>query len=343
MKRILLALGMLAAASAPALACPHRRYDLVLPAVEIRPGVRMNLHATVFIRAGQPCNGSLGFAIHGMLHTAATWDRMADELFDHKPAPWEPCGLVALDMPGHGGSVLPASIWLGSLTLQDYVSAIVGALDKLRELHIHPDTWFAHSLGGLTTQMVQQRLISQGTNLRKAYGIRDVVLLASATPQQVPCYAIDSGMLSQIVMNFAQIDPAAGSISISDTVWSWMFFAPDPTNPLLVVPGAPTPAEVNARHYNAAETIGVVAALSSRPGVDKGIFAPAHGTALTLVTYEADVVIRPQESQALYTYLTGDTGDTRFVLVHGWNAIHDTHISNPALLIDSLRALVRFP
>ncbi len=327
----------------PVVAVSHPAYDLTLPGIELRPGVTVDLHATVFVNESHACTGNVALAIHGMLHTGASWDRMATALFEDNPAGRKICKVVALDMPGRGGSGAPTNLMFGAVSLQDYVTAVLGALDQLKALHVQPDTVFAHSLGGLIVQLAQQRLIAQGRDLRGAYGIKDVVLLASGTPKQVTCYAIDSGMLVQIVMGFAQVNPLAGTVSISDSVWAWMFFAPDPGNPTLVVPGAPTPDEVAAGHYNAAEPLALVGVLMDRPGVDTGIFATAHGTSLTLVSYQQDVMIQPGESLALYTYLTGDDIGTRFVLVPGSDAVHDTHISNPALLLQSIAAVVRLP
>ena len=51
---------------------------------------------------------------------------------------------MALDMPGRGGSTVPANLWFGVVTPEDCATAILGALDQLRALHIQPDTVFAH-------------------------------------------------------------------------------------------------------------------------------------------------------------------------------------------------------
>jgi len=41
--------------------------------------------------------------------------------------------------------------------------------------------------------------------------------------------------------------------------------------------------------------------------------------------------------------LTGDETDERFVFVPGDEAVHDTHVSNPALLLRYLASSVRIP
>ena len=319
----------------------HHSYDLTLPGIEIRPGVTLDLHAAVFVDESHACEGNVALAIHGIMHTAATWERLVAALFDDNPAGRKICRVVALDMPGRGGGTVPANLWFGVVTAEDYATAILGALDQLRALHIQPDTVFAHSAGGLLVQMVQQRLLDQGTDLRNAYGVKDVVLLASATPKQIPVYILDSGLFAQTLMSVGQVDQIAGTLAIPDSVWAWLFFAPDLTNPFLVVPGAPTPADVAARHYNAAEPLSLLTRLVDRPAIDAGIFAPAHQTVLWGVAYEQDIIFRPDESRALYRYLTGDETDERFVVVPSYEAVHDTHVSNPALLLRYLP--VRIP
>ncbi len=331
------------AGAAPASAGPHSSYDLTLPAIELRPGMTADLHVMVFVNEPHPCSGNVALAVHGMFHTAATWKPLVDALFEDNPAGRKMCAVVALDMPGRGGTVVHGLPWFGAVTLDDYVTAILGALDSLKTFNIRPDTVFAHSLGGLMVQVMQQRLIDQGTDLRTAYGVKDVVLLASGTPRQVPSYAIDSGMLNQIVGSLGIIDPVTGTAGIPDSAWSWLFFAPDVATPWLVVPGAPTPADVAARHYNAVEPLGFLATVMNRPGVAAAVFAASHRTALIVVGYDHDPVLLPSEARALYAYLTGDAPTDRLVLVSASDAVHDTHISNPILVLQSIAAVVRLP
>ena len=98
-----------------------------------------------------------------------------------------------------------------------------------------------------------------------------------------------------------------------------------------------------ARHYNAAEPFGFLTGLANPAAIDAGIFAPAHQTVLSVVAYEQDLIFRPDEERALYRYLTGDETDERFVVVPSYEAVHETHISNPALLLRCLASSVRIP
>ena len=340
---VVFVIALLGPFAGPAVAASHISYDLTLPGIDLRPGVTADLHATVFVNRTHPCNGSVALTIHGLLHTAATWEPFVASLFEDNPAGRKLCRVVALDMPGRGGSVVHNLPWFGAVTLDDYVAGALGALGQLNGLNIRPSVIFGHSLGGLIVQLMQQRLISEGTDLRSAFGVKDVVLLASATPQQVPTWAIDSGMLNQLMGALVQVDPLAGTAQISDSDWAWLFFAPNPADPLLVVPGAPTPADVAARHYNSPEPLAFLGVLMNRPGVDAGIFGTSHETALTVVSLEHDFLLMPDEASALSAYLIGEDTAARTVLVPGFEAVHDTHVSNAALVLRSIAAALRFP
>src|SRR5512139_977044 len=102
----------------------HHSYDLTLRGIEIRPGVTLDLHAAVFVDESHACEGNVALAIHGMMHTAATWERMVAALFDDNPAGRKICRVVALDMPGRGGSTVPANLWFGVVTPEDYATAV---------------------------------------------------------------------------------------------------------------------------------------------------------------------------------------------------------------------------
>ena len=272
---------------------------MTLPGIELRPGITADLHATVFVNQPHRCNGNVALAIHGLLHTAATWEPLVDIALRGQSRRPQDVPVVALDMPGRGGSVVHDLPWFGAVTLDDYVAAALGALGKLNRLNIRPSVVFGHSLGGLIVQLMQQRLIAQGTDLRRAFGVKDVVLLAPATPRQVPTWAFDSGMLNQIMGQLVEVDPEAGTARISDSAWAWLFFAPNPADPLLVVPGAPTPADVTARHYNSPEPLAFLGVFMNRPGVDAGIFGTGHGTALTVVSLEYDCPAARRSERAL--------------------------------------------
>jgi pimeloyl-ACP methyl ester carboxylesterase len=336
-RRCVVLLGLLLAWTAvPAQAGPAVTFDFTFAAVDIRPGVTADLHVREFVNASQPCRGRVALAVHGMLHTANTWDRLIEALFEENPAGRRMCRVIALDMPGHGGSGLPVGIQFGELEIPDYVSALLGTLDRLADLRISPDTVFGHSLGGLVVQAAQQRLLEQGTNLRRAYGIKNVVLFASAAPLELPLSNYE--YLAAAMAPFITWSPTLGAhLALPDSVWATMLF----TNFFMqLVSGAPTPADVAARGYNAPAPLAVATGGIS---VAPGVFATAHKTALGMVAYEHDPAVLPFESAALYSYLTGDLTGSGLALLTGPETVHEMHISNPGLLLDSIAGIIRLP
>jgi pimeloyl-ACP methyl ester carboxylesterase len=271
-----------------------------------------------------------------MLHTANTWDRFAEALFEDNPAGRKMCRIVALNMPGHGGSSLPAGVLFGELTIDDYASALLGTLDRLADLDVRPDTLFGHSLGGLVIQVAQHRQLSQGTNLRDAYGIKNAVLLAPATPLEVP--ASNLPLLASMMAPFITWSPTLGShLAVPDFIWASMLF----TNYFgELVTGAPTAAEAAARGYIAPAPLAV--ALGS-VSIAPGTFAREHKTTLQIVSYAHDPAILPHESLLLYQHLTGDSSGSGYAAVMGSQAVHELHISNPRLLLESIAGKIRFP
>lgn len=186
--------------------------------------------------------------------------------------------------------------------------------------------------------MAQQELIDSGTNLRRQFRIRDVILLASALPAQISWDFLNSGAAEAVISQFLTNDPVLGQvIDIPDTAFPGVFFSDLNGN---VASGAPTPAQVASRGYNAPEPLFATLQLVgeapfSRPSIDRGIFAPQRGTRLFMATYEQDVLFRPNESAQLYRRLTRDNNRRRFTRVNGPETVHGMHLSDPdGLLAD---------
>ncbi|MDQ1351584.1 MAG: hydrolase protein, partial [Acidobacteriota bacterium] len=122
--------------------------------------------------------------------------------------------------------------------------------------------------------------------------------------------------------------------------WPYIFFSN-----LSGIPasGAPTPQEVDENGYNCPEPLYVALNLTGtqpfeRPVVDADIFKIKNGTLLRVATYDQDILIRPEENQALYIYLTGDQDASGVTVLNGDETVHDLHLSDPEFLIDSISA-----
>lgn len=226
-------------------------FDLFIEDVELRPGVTVDIHLSVFVNEENPCRKRTIFAIPGLVHTAATWKPFVKALFEGVSEEDEDgavCRVVAVDLPGHGESSLPFdNLPFGDLLLDDYVTALIITLERLpADFNIRPRTVMAHSQGGLLLQMVQQRLIDQGTNLRRAFKIRKAVLISSVAPVGIPFVLAESGLAAQILGPFMVVDdPLLGShFFISPEAWRLLFFTSfaAPLQDAGLVPGAPTAA-----------------------------------------------------------------------------------------------------
>ncbi|ETW93791.1 MAG: hypothetical protein ETSY1_37700 [Candidatus Entotheonella factor] len=340
-----LVLGIMAAALllvtqvALAIAVPNTDYDIMIEDVELRPGVEVDLHVEVYVNEDAPCQGRTFLAVHGFAHTAATWEPFIEALFDNNPTGPVVCRVAALNLLGRGDSSLPTGLTYGELLLDDHATALLATLDGLRQRGVRPTSLISHSQGSILVQMAQQRLIDSGTNLRRRFRIRNVIMLTSVLPAELPWAFSDSGAGEGVVAAFLTNDPVLGQvIDIPDAAFPGLFFADLMGN---VVSGAPTPAQVGNLGYNAPEPLNaslqlVGAAPFSRPSIDRRIFAPQRGTRLFMATFEQDVLFPPAENTELYKYLTGDNRLRRLAVVEGPETVHDLHVSDPEGLLEDI-------
>jgi pimeloyl-ACP methyl ester carboxylesterase len=315
-------------------------FSVTLPGVSLRPGVTSTMHATVYTTGHHPCWGGTVLAIHGFAHTSQTWRPFADALFTDPFTRLFTCRVVAIDLPGHGRSSLPAGVAYGDLTLDDYVTGTLASLDALKAQGIRPRSVIGHSMGGLILQMMQERLITQGKTLRSRYGIFSAVGLSPSTPAPLAWTFADSGAAVQVLGPMVAIDELRGATFTIDTnTWIGIFFTNRSGE---LAAGAPSAEEVDTLGWNVPE--GLVAGLHlvgappmpSRPVVSAGAFAPSKRTAFTLIHLGEDAFSLESEDFALYQHLTGDSSGALFMTVDDPEAVHNVHISNPHLLIDSI-------
>jgi pimeloyl-ACP methyl ester carboxylesterase len=309
---------------------------IMLEDIELRPGVTVDL----FVNAYGDTEGidsihdleSCQFAIHGGVFAAASWRPYAEALGEGG------CVLSA-DMPVRGNSGVPEGAQFGDLNLFDYVTALEEVLGRLEDLHVRPRTILGHSMGGTLTQMLQQRLVSEGSSLRQRYGIKEAILVASDLPADVPWALGDSGNLTGLIEAFAVLEPAYGLLfEIPVELWPAFYFT-DLTG--AVVPNALTPAEIVAGGFNAlGEPLQAIHQLNgtggftSRPSAAAGLFE--HGTRMRAIAYEQDIYVQLAESETLYQHLTGDEASNCFVPVLGADAVHTVQFSNPQALVDAI-------
>jgi pimeloyl-ACP methyl ester carboxylesterase len=347
-------------------------YDFMVYDIEFQPGVTIDINVNVYVNENATNWADHGkiFAIEGMAHTANCWKPFAEELFLNGNQANHFNEFYAIDMPGRGGSGVPEGLnsngqpfLLDQMYIEDYLEVIQGAITYLNdEMGVHPNTIMGHSLGGLEVIMLQNKLIDEGSNLRKAYGFKNAVLLAPAPPAPIDWEFIN-GTGGSALLTFVSYIPGRGTmldLVTPPNCYSWpyifftntcCYFAPN------MVPGAPTPPEVIANGYNAMEPgplclqiagmeipPNLVGLYPYKPRVeaDANIFKPKNGVQLTIFADQYDKMMTPEEETNLYEYLTGDYKHKRLLVVMGDETCHDTHISDPHALVELLDSPVYF-
>jgi len=332
-------------------------YNIIIEDIEFQSGVTIDINVNVYVNenAHNWANHGKIFAIEGMAHTANCLKPLAEELFNNPPQT-EINEFFAIDMPGRGGSGLPEGdgFLLEDMYIEDYLEVIQGAIEYLnQEMGIQPSTIMGHSLGGMEVILLQDKLIDEGTNLRKKYGIKNAVLLAPGIPAPLDWGLIGPGASS--LLAYVNYLPGIGTVldfvnTPNCYAWPYVFF----TNtccysPPNMVSGAPSPSEAIANGYNAMEPgplcmqivgmpipEGMPYPFRFRPEANPNIFKPQHGVQLTIISDEFDKMMNPVEELALYEYLTGDKKHKRLFEVLGEETCHDTHISDPHAIVELL-------
>lgn len=304
--------------------------------VEFRPGITADLHVTAM---GDLDSHDCYFILHGGGFTAEGWRPFATALGE------DGC-VLALDFPAHGASSLPVGMAFTDLLLDDYVTMAIAVLDRLDEdVDLEPRTIAGHSQSGVVLQMLQQRLLDQGISLKKRFGIREAILVASDFPAEVPWTFGDNGGAAAIAP-FMVNDPVLGLIlQIPAPAWPAFFF----TNLNgVVIAGAPTPAEIEANGWvspgEPAQAINQLLGAGifpQRPSIDADIFSKKNKTRLRTVAYAGDGFILISDSIGLHRYLSGDDQDSCMVAVTDPETVHATHMSHPERLIAALEASER--
>jgi pimeloyl-ACP methyl ester carboxylesterase len=301
--------------------------------VELRPGVESSVHVNVREnpRYHGRCLGPTLAFVHGLAHTASTWDPLVDELFA-TGARGVACRALLIDLPGHGQSALPVGLAVGERLVDDYVTAVQGTLDGLRSQGLRPAALIGHSMGGLIVEGLQARLLASGSSLARRYGIHFAALMSPSAAAEHPWQFAESGAAAATVGAFVVADPLKGLVvRVDAATWSFFFFTNFSDQ---FSPGTPTRAQVDSSVWNADEAAYAGSQLVGAPpfarlSVGPQPFAPRHGTALVFVSPSQDKFSLRAEAEAAYVQLTGDARKLGFVRIDDDNAVHDMHVAQP--------------
>lgn len=329
---------------------PPQDVSLFLDNVSLRPGVVADLHVRLFVNEALPCRDPkrTALAIHGVNHTAASWERLVEAFFSGSRGSYgQLCQIAALDHVGQGLSGLPeGGLFFGQVTIQDYARSAMGVLERLSRRGVRPGIVLAHSQGTLTTQTVQQMLADEGTSLARRFRVHDVVFLGTQGPEEVP-NQIPPGT-DQLLASLITTTPERGTFVLGPpAVFQALWFS-NLTNQL--ASRAPTLEEIAARGW--ASDVPLFAVLQNveldpsldpfpRPSVSAGVFGPASGTRLQMIDFADDPFSLTPDAEAVYLHLTGDGSLSNLVTLTdpANEAIHDFQITDPNLV----RAAIALP
>jgi pimeloyl-ACP methyl ester carboxylesterase len=305
------------------------------------------IHATVYENSAGTPGGVNVLAVHGWCETGFGWKPLAKAIFADSGLRHAIKRIIAIDRVGHGDSSFPADLpngmKFGQLQIDDNANVLVQSIDALRKLGLSPRAVLAHDLGGLEVQAAQEALLASGSSLA-AHGVTSAVLLAPVPALDLswsPAFTASAGGFSSLTERIVT-DPFLGQyLPLPQPSAATSRFEYTTTRGELV-PDAPTTAEALEANYIGPEpflvSLQVVQALP-RPPVSAGVLAASHGTLTSILSFSEDIVVPAADVKELYAYLTADVGGKLYRPIVADDAVHNMFVSNPAALIDALRAL----
>lgn len=326
---------------------PPADHSVFLENVELRTGIRADLHLRMFVNEDRPCRdpARTALAIHGINHTAATWETLADAFFTGPPRE-QLCAVGALDLPGHGDSGLPEGspdFTFGQLTVQDYARAALEVVQRLQRRGIRPSILLGHSQGTLTLQTMQQFLLEDGASLAERFDVRDVVFFGTQGPREAPvAFTLpDEAVAEQIAALLTTTEEKGTHLVGPPQVFRDLWFI---NRDLVLSSDAPTVEEIAENGWNADVPLaGVLQVVGRggfrRPSVSARAFVRDAGTRLHMIHFTDD----PWSVNAarVYEHLTGDPSLSGFIPVRDpdGEAVHDYTITDPG----AVRSAVDLP
>ena len=303
------------------------------------------------------CSGT-AVAIHGIAHTASSWDSFAQQVSPSTKGPIPVCRLVAINLPGHGPGLPRSSDPLfGNLSLTDSVTALDRTLRDLRDNGTRIRVLLAHSQGALLVQLLADQLTEQGTSLARKFRVSHVVFLAPSMPREIDWATANDPAIVELAQSFIVEDELRGAhLSIPAPAWIQLFFGSVALGGA-TVPGAPEATEAQEGGWIArAPLVSTLQLIGAFPGgrlsVQPLLFRKKHRgyrwrrgprTKLVIVSFENDTFVRPSEADELYVHLTGDTSLAGRVEVTGETAIHDMYILDPVTVRAAIPRSVPLP
>lgn len=290
--------------------------------------------------------GKVGYAGAGFAHSGVSYEPLISALFKENR---DISMIFVPDLPGHGNSSMPEGMLFGDMTLRDYANIdrlVLDGLTKNEELRKHGisiDFAIFHSQHGLTAAMTQEQV-----NLKK-YGIKDVILIAPAPPQQVN-WSLLSRLDPYTFLPYLIADNNGMYFMLQPAAWTGFFFTkPDGT----LNSELPSLEEIN--RYNAKAPVTTTLQLvgldimsfnpptfkvnnSLRSYVSEGVFR--NGPKLWIIAYGNDIIVSKQDIDKTSEIMTGKKKGN-IVTIPG--AVHDYHLtaSGSVVVAETINGILR--
>jgi pimeloyl-ACP methyl ester carboxylesterase len=277
-------------------------------------------------------------AIHGFTETAKVFEPLAHAIFEDRLLRFTVKRVIALDLPGRGGSEAPLGLpnaLFGNLTLQDNVSVVTQAIHALRARGAGPRVIMGHSMGGLAIQGVQEALLTSGSSLA-ALGVQRAILIAPVPALEVTWTQPAGADLSAFIVTddpalgaYLDLPPDIAMLGGGYTTTSGMLASNTPPIEELADDVGWEPLLTTLQLVGQAEGL---PRLSAR----EGAFALRRGTLLSVIGFSEDVLTPAADLDDLYEYLIGRAG-FRYFLVEGPDAVHNMFVADPQGMISAVR------
>jgi pimeloyl-ACP methyl ester carboxylesterase len=314
--------------------------------VTLRGTGSATIHASIYNNPGNRGVTTI-LAVHGFTERATMFEPLANAIYADSILKFAVKRIISIDLVAHGSSsnpTLPSPTTYGDLLIEDNISVVIQAIDKLRAANMGPQVIMGHSMGGLAIQGVQEALLAANSSLSKK-GVKGAILIA-AVPNRNVAWTHTPTALSAPPSPFVVNDPVLGVIfdvppAAARSTGGFTRIS-DGQIPANVPPvevfvandwSSPEPSST------AVELTGVVGNPDTRPACRQNAFASQNGTVLSVLSFSEDALVRATEQPALYTFLTGkpSTGATLYRPIVANDAVHSMYISNPAGLIAALK------
>lgn len=322
--------------------------------VQLRNNVTIQMGATVISKTSSQRGRHSILVLNGTGQTSKTFIPLAQSLIASDA---NVSKMILLDHPGHGNSGFPISneVKFGDLTMDDYVTALLGSLQQLKFRNIRPNAILGHSLGAELIQMAQTRLSNNGRSLRRDFGIRSAIFIVPDIANPLPWAAIDAGAADPLAAGFVRNDANLGNVFDLLTLpggpetWVGLFYG---NLAGTIVAGAPTPSQAVSNGFISLDSAAMVKQLiglpdapgeprKPRPTINANTFSRNSGTPAGVIALEQDALyLFPDEHRSLYRFVTGDQTDNLFFPFAGSNTVHNIHTITPGIYNNVIKQIL---